>query len=149
MLSDQTEISLPPHLLPTFPPLLPTNIRRTGMQAEPNPYSPPSTTGVVLSPAMGRRFVGRSFIASMLAGLTAVTGLLTGTLWSIGAIDLGRFGFAFLSSLAVGTALLVCVARCYLEGSRATAVVLFLLVPCIIFSATLLALRDAGVFTLF
>ncbi len=113
-----------------------------------NPYAAPTSEGQRNVSMSRGRYAARSFIAYLLAAASAFTAALTGWLWFLGGIDLGRYGIVFLGSLVLGAALLVIAARHYSVGSRRTAIVLGILVLLIIASAILLALYDAGVITL-
>ncbi|QEF97646.1 hypothetical protein Mal15_16870 [Stieleria maiorica] len=119
--------------------------RRITMPADVNPYSAPSPIESNVFPWLGQRFPGRSVIAFAFAVLEAFTALLTGGLWAINAIDLGRFGALFLLSLVVSSAMLLCSARCYATGSRGFAVLLAVLSLCVMTCGVLLCLHDAGV----
>ena len=114
-----------------------------------NPYAAPSSECEADVLASRTRYPGRSFIAMLLAATTAVTAALTGVLWMLGAIDLGRYGVVFLGSLTFATVILVFAAKHYSAGSRYTALGLATIVLCIIAAAVLLALHDAGEIVLF
>lgn len=113
-----------------------------------NPYQAPSSE--IPNDARSRsRFAGRSFIAILLACATAFTGLLTGGLWMLGAIDLGRYAILFLLSLAAASFILVYAANRYTAESRKFAVGLSAFALFVIGFAISMALYDAGMFTLF
>lgn len=119
------------------------------MHGDANPYSSPRTEGAIVSPDGRTRFAGRAVVAILLGVATAFTAIFLIAVWSIGAIDLGRFGIIFLCTLFLVTVFLLFVAKSYFDGKRYLAVGMSFLVPCVIICAMLLAMHDAGVFVLF
>ena len=114
-----------------------------------NPYAAPTSGDSVDAFATRGRYVGRAVIAMLLAAAIVATAVLTGGLWMLGAIDLGRFGWIFLGALLLASVFLFFAAKNYRSGSRRTAVGLATIAPCLIGLAILLALNDAGVIALF
>ncbi|TWU27933.1 hypothetical protein [Novipirellula artificiosorum] len=115
------------------------------MPADLNPYSAPASVEGGTFPWLEHRFPGRSIIAFVFAALEVFTALLTGGLWAINAIDLGRFGGVFLLSLLISSAMLLYAAKCYSMGTRGHAVLLALLSLVVMAGGVLLSLHDAGV----
>ena len=122
------------------------------MNAKPNPYAPPrdltAISAIKWASKAIQTYPGRSLVAILLAMLIAGTAILLGWLWSIGALDLGAFGYVFLVALVLATLVLLTAARFYMKGARKYAVGLVVLVPLLIVSAMLLSMHEAGVFTL-
>jgi hypothetical protein len=113
-----------------------------------NPYSAPSHLNASSAHAI-RRFWGRSVVAGLLAATTLGTGLLLCWLWSIGAIDLGKLGSVALASLLFATIALLAAARFYSLGWRKYAVGFIIIALFFFILIVLIALHEAGIFTLF
>ena len=115
------------------------------MTADLNPYSSPTSSEGGGLPWDVKPFPGRSIIAFAFATLEALTALLTGGLWAINAIDLGRFGGVFLLTLVVSSGMLFYASKCYASGLRGFAVLLAVASLCVMVSGVFLCLHDAGV----
>ena len=113
-----------------------------------NPYSAPRNLPTSRAQAI-RKFLGRSVVAGLLAATTFGTGLLLFWLSSIGAIDLGKLGSIALASLLFATIALLAAARFYSLGWRKYAVGFIIIALFFFILIVLIALHEAGIFTLF
>ena len=118
-----------------------------------NPYSAPSHLNVSSVFGTGshasRRFWARSVVVGLLAATTLGTGLLLCWLWSVGAIDLGKFASVALALLLFATIALLAAARFYSLGWRKYAVGFIIIALFFFFLIVLIAQYEAGIFTPF